>query len=125
MVREASQTHAVWAIAVVEAGVFGFDSDKIAVEQADFDTDFLDKVEGEMSGERGWVVVLWAWEKVCVEQVGDGSLATHTGDFFVEWCVFLKSEQAVWRGWGGKPGNSKESSSVGCRVSAALCAESE
>ena len=51
MVREASETHAVWAIAVVEARVFGFNSDKIAVEQADFDTDFLDKVESEMGGE--------------------------------------------------------------------------
>ena len=84
MVREASQTHAVWAIAVVEAGVFGFDSDKIAIEQADFDTDFLDKVESEMGGERGRVVVLWARKEVGVEKVGDGSLATHIGGSL--WC---------------------------------------
>ena len=51
MVRETPETHAVWAIAVIETRVLGFDSDKIAVEQADFDTDFLDKVESEMGGE--------------------------------------------------------------------------
>lgn len=91
MVGETSQTHAVWAIAVIEAGVFGFDSDKIAVEQANFDTHLLDKVESEMGGERGWIVVLWAWKEVCVEKVGDGSLATHIDGCFVECSVVLKS----------------------------------
>lgn len=32
-----------------------------------------------MGGERGWVVVLWAREEVCVEEVRDRSLATHIG----------------------------------------------
>ena len=100
MVREASETHAVWAIAVVEARVFGFDSDKIAVEQANFDTDFLNKVESEMGGEGGWVVVLRAWEEVCVEKVGDGSLATHIGGFSV--VLLLKSWKAVCTGRGSQ-----------------------
>lgn len=38
-----------------------------------------------MSGEGGWVVVLWAWVEVCVEKMGDGRLATHIGGCFVEY----------------------------------------
>jgi hypothetical protein len=39
------------AVAVVEARVFCFDGDEIAIEKTDFYTHFLYEVQGEMSRE--------------------------------------------------------------------------
>ena len=65
------------AVAVVEARVFCFDGDEIAIEKADFYTHFLHEVQSEMSSERGRIIVPRPREQMSVQQVGDRSLAAH------------------------------------------------
>lgn len=77
MMREAAQTHAMRAVAVVETRVFRFDSDEIAVEKTNLYTHFLYKVQGEMSSERRRIIVPRPREQMSVQQMGDGSLAAH------------------------------------------------
>jgi hypothetical protein len=77
VVWKASEAHAVRAIAVVETRVFRFYGVEIAVEEADFDSHFLDEIQGEMGGERRRIIVPGAWEQMCVQKVSNGSLTAH------------------------------------------------
>ena len=65
------------AVTVVEARVFRFDGNEIAIEKTDFYTHFLYEVQSEMSIETRRVIVPRPREQMSVQQVSDGSLAAH------------------------------------------------